>query len=178
MKSQLPRVRTQFTPVAICVWLCWMGIPNSAEAGPVSDAQEALTKAYNDFYQALRKGKKKSPEEAQGLKDQIVAPAAQGVSKAMEQETQQVNRRAQLSRISPTGVPSASAGTPPASKGFGIPREGPSVMETPAVPPEAEAPLDATDIPKELEFPGAPKSESPLSSPSATPGARPSLNHR
>jgi hypothetical protein len=117
-------------------------LPAIGKAGPVSDAQEKLNKAYDDYYDAISKGGNKTPDEQKALRQKIVEPAMNNLNQAMKQETDEV-------------VKDHAKDLPPSMTGPSFTTESagaPAQRQRPADPT-----LDASDIPRELEFPGKPK---------------------
>jgi hypothetical protein len=128
--------------------------PSIGKASPVSDAQEKLNKAYDDYYDAVSKGGNKTPEEQKALRQKIVEPAMSNLNQAMKQETDEV-------------VKEHAKDLPPSLSGPAF-----TTQSGPGAPAQRErAPdptLDASDVPRELEFPGKPKA-----APSAVPKVEP-----
>jgi hypothetical protein len=132
--------------------------PILGNAGAVSDAQEQLNKAYDDYYDAVSAGGKKTPEEQKALRSRIVDPAMNNLNQAMKKESDEA-------------VQENAKNLPASSKQRGLlDSSGTGGQLVREVTPEVI--LESTDIPKELEFPGKPKT-TPSVIPSYEPYAGP-----
>jgi hypothetical protein len=85
---------------AICL-LFLMAFPAGALAG-VDEAERAAAKAQNEFYKAIRSGKVRDKAKIEQLRRKLVAPANEGLGRAVEgergellQRVEQDNRRAE-----------------------------------------------------------------------------------
>jgi hypothetical protein len=114
--------------------------PSFSVAGPVSDAQAQLDKAYNDYYNAIGQGGKKTLEEQKQLRDKMIDPALQTLNQAVKQESEQAvkDHQSLLGPNAHVGL-ADTGGVAPATS-----------------PPQPAETVDSSDIPRELEFPGKP----------------------
>jgi hypothetical protein len=131
----------------------------SAYGNATSDAQQALNKAFNDYYTALKTGPAKTPAEQTKLREQIIGPAEVALNRAIQKDAASFdpNKAAQNG--------SAAAGANSSYRSNSRVNAGDSGAPAPAATaetPSNSAPIEAT-APREIEFPG------PLALPAASP---------
>jgi hypothetical protein len=84
-----------------------LGSASSAFAGaPLDEAQAKRSKAFNDFYNSY-KASKHTPEDANALSDQTIAPAARATSQAMALERSQALKNLGIQVMSPAQAAAA-----------------------------------------------------------------------
>ncbi len=124
-----------------------------ALAGNFEEAQKGLSKAYNDYYDALRKPGVNPYKDGPKLAGQILTPARAKVTDASQKEFKQtldkynVSSKADLKKLG--------------SKNFGGKNGQPAsalrtkaFVSAPDAPKREEVQLDGSGIAREIEFPG------------------------
>jgi hypothetical protein len=136
--------RTQFLALLFVSAVISAGVTRAATASSRDESQEKLGQALNDFYEAISKSPDKSPSTVKKLDETIVAPAEQEAMKAVFENTRKALEKS--TQTAPVGKANPSKS--------GEPDKWPYTKSTISEP---ETVLEGTDIPAELEFPGAPK---------------------
>ena len=136
---------TRLSGVLALGWVSWaITLTAPARAEQFEDAQAGMSKAYGDYYKALKKSPNPS-QDAAALSKQILAPAQAQLSKAMSEtadRTVEMIHKAYRQQSPPPD------------------------QETTVKPVHTEAPsnpktvLDGAGIPREIEF-GGPKKATP-----------------
>ena len=142
---------------------------SQAFADPTPGAQAGMSKAYNDYYRALRAQPSSSPSSAAKLSKEILEPAQSKLSHAISESTRET-----LKSIAPPKEPyikTAHWGTKARMQKKGsnppTPKSQPTLPKTtptpvapipePPTPREPETPIDGSNVPREIEFPGPAK---------------------
>jgi hypothetical protein len=134
------------------------GSPRSASAGSFESAQSGLSKAYNDYYEALRKSPNPS-KDAAALSKQILDPARKTMRQAMRSQAAETARRV---RADKRNAMKLSTQLPPDGKATDPADARPATPRAAQAPVQSERPktvLDGSRVPRELEFGGPKKSE-------------------
>ncbi len=133
----------------------------SAWAGISPETEAELNRAQADFYQALKKGKAKTPEKVLQLRKEILEPAARKHRKAVRRAAV-LNAERELSKV---GATRGGTLDTRATKAAGSLDQGKDESKAPA---REEVVLDGSKIERELSFPGKGKG-APTAEPSAIP---------
>lgn len=129
----------------------------SAYGSAVSDAQQALNKAYNDYYTALKTGPEKSPAEQARLRNEIISPAERALGQAMQKDAMAYDPNKAEGSSGSSGGGTTFQGNSSSRAVLGNPGASqPTTSSADSAPIEASAP-------REIQFPG------PLALPKASP---------
>lgn len=142
---------------------------SEAHADSTEGAQAGMSKAYNDYYRAIRAQPSSSPSDAAKLSKEILEPAQQKLRQAISESTQQT-----LKSIAPPKEPYIKTthwGTKARMQKKGT--KSPTPISQPTPPKKAATPvapipeppathepetvLDGSNVPREIEFPGPAK---------------------
>jgi hypothetical protein len=153
----------KFQSVSVWTLFCVIGMlaARDARSTPVQDAQSNMSKAYNDYYQALTNGGKPvSPAQSAELQKQILVPAKQELNQSIVEQTRQTLKKGRWLGAPyrlPDWAPLSSKPQPKVS-----PDASQKALPTPPSQPEPkpDTVLDGSKIPNEIEFPG-PKEKLP-----------------
>ncbi len=154
-------------------------VPVSLWAAPSSlrEAQEQMSKAYQRYYEAIS-GKGLSSEKQKELADKILAPANRELSEFAKGRVKDSTEKTVLAlkKKSPKGASKKiqlqpPTDVPPAVAGKTAPK--PKVTAQPKVttqpkddaPPKEAVVIEGSDVPQEIEFPGAKNPPAPIASP-------------
>lgn len=129
-------------------------------ASSVPEAEEALSEAYNTYYQALRSGKGQTTEQRETFRKTTVDRANQKMSEALTQQTQQLREEESERQRANTEAFQRRTSHLGSSQKTRSPTEDTSSTFSPSrrnsIPlPEADPiVIDGSSAPKQLVFPG------------------------
>lgn len=165
-----PRSLRTHVLAAGCALLAWGA--SAAPARAQSPEEAALSKGYNDYFDALVAGKAKNRSEMQKLREQLIQPAVRGLNKSIDQKWRQAIRaQAQqppaergpeeellfrrLAQLQGPELPEPAPGKAPILLYDGPAYSGSGSNPAPPAPtlrPIPQPGLDGSKVPKLLEF--------------------------
>ena len=164
LTRDLPTLFLYFSAILISTPFCF--------ADSVEDAQNALGKAQNNYFNALASGKAKTPEEKEKLRRETVLPAAAHLDQVLNESSKEQNAvravldRTELLKLEKKIRTESGAKTPPVTGS----KQGSQKKDVsdPVSAPEPEVKVEGVESKKIIIY-GKPSKTTPVTSSAQTP---------